>query len=137
MSTLQKNITVSGKRKTAIAKATIKSGKGIILINKKPYEALDFFKKLTIQEPLEIAKKVLGEINFDINVGILGGGSQSQIEAARLSIAKAIVKFTNSEKLKREYLEYDKSLLVADTRRKEACKPGDSKARAKRQKSFR
>jgi len=130
-------IMVAGKRKTAVAKALIMAGEGKVVINKIPYENLGGFKKLMIQEPIEIAKNKLGNFKININVSVTGGGQQSQIEAARLAIAKAIVKFTNSDKLKREYLEYDKSLLVADTRRKEACKPGDSKARAKRQKSFR
>jgi len=130
-------VTVSGKRKTAIAKATVKKGNGKIWINKKPYENLDFFKKLYIQEPIELTKKILGNFNFDIHVNVNGGGSESQIEAARLAIAKSLVSFTKSQALKREFSSYDKNLLVADTRRKEAYKPGDSKARKKRQKSFR
>jgi len=134
---IKKNIVVSGKRKTAIAKATIKEGTGIVLVNKRPYEQLDFFKKLSIMEPLELAKKVLDKIDFDISVNVSGGGSEGQIGASRLAIAKAIVKFTGSEELKKYYAEYDKALLVADVRRKEAYKPGDSKARRKRQKSFR
>ena len=134
---ISKNLTVSGKRKTAIAKASIVSGKGRILINKIPYENLDFFKVLMIKEPIEITKKVLGKFNFDIAVNVKGGGSESQIEASRLAIARAIVEFSKSEKLKKEFIDYDKNLMIADTRRKEAYKPGDSKARKKRQKSFR
>ncbi len=137
MPAIPKNITVSGKRKTAIAKATIRKGTGKVTINKKPYEHLDFFKKLAIQEPIELTKKVLGKFDFDVNVNISGGGSEGQISAARLAIAKSIVKFTGSDKLKKVFANYDKTLLVADIRRKEACKPGDSKARKKRQKSFR
>ena len=132
-----KTITVSGKRKTAIAKATIKKGEGQVLINKIPYENLDFFKILIIREPIEIAKKVLREFNFDIKVNVRGGGSESQISSSRLAIARALVEFTGSEELKKAYSKYDKNLLVADTRRKEAYKPGDSKARRKRQSSFR
>ena len=90
-----------------------------------------------IKEPMEIAKRVLKEFNFDIKVNIKGGGSEGQITAARLAIARALVKFTGSEELKKAFVKYDKNLLVADTRRKEAYKPGDSKARRKRQKSFR
>ena len=60
-----------------------------------------------------------------------------QIEAARLALAKALVEFSSSKKLEEAFLEYDRHLLVADVRRKEACKPGDSKARAKRQTSYR
>jgi len=133
----QKQLIASGKRKTAIAKATIVSGTGKILINKIPYENLDFFKKLLIKEPVELTKKVLGNFDFDIKVIITGGGSESQIDAARLAIARSIVEFTKSDELKSVFTKYDKALLVADTRRKEAYKPGDSKARKKRQKSFR
>ena len=130
-------LTISGKRKTAIAKATIESGEGKITINKIPIENLNFFHKLAINEPVEIARKVLKNFNFDINVNVNGGGSESQIEASRLAIARALVEFTKSNELKKNFSEYDKNLLVADTRRKEAYKPGDSKARKKRQKSFR
>lgn len=133
----EKKLITSGKRKTAIAKATISEGTGKIFINKKPYENLDFFKKLMISEPVEICKKVLGNFDFEINIRVQGGGSESGIEASRLAIAKALIKFTKSDALKRAFLSYDKNLLVADTRRKEAYKPGDSKARRKRQKSFR
>jgi len=134
---IKQNIIVSGKRKTAIAKASIVEGKGRILINKVPYENLDFFRKLLIEEPVEITKKVLGNFNFDINVNAKSGGTESQIQAARLAIARALVEYTKSEDLKKAFLRYDKNMLVADTRRKEANKPGDSKARSKRQKSFR
>lgn len=130
-------LTLSGKRKTAIAKATIKKGSGKIWINRIPYENLDFFKKLLIQEPVELTKKVLGKFDFDIKVNVKGGGLESQISASRLAIARALTEFTKSAELKRAFSNYDKSLLVADTRRKEAYKPGDSKARRKRQKSFR
>tara|TARA_Y100000310_G_C20117695_1_gene550024 strand:- start:80 stop:493 length:414 start_codon:yes stop_codon:yes gene_type:complete len=137
MAQILKNITVSGKRKTATAKATIKNGSGKITINKIPYEQLDFFRRLTIKEPVDIARKVLGKFDFDIAVRVTGGGTQGQISAARLAIGKALVKFTASDELKKTFANYDKTLLVADTRRKEAYKPGDSKARSKRQKSFR
>jgi len=131
------SITISGKRKTAIAKATIKKGTGKITINKKNYESLSFLHKLMITEPVDITKKVLGKFNFDISVGVKGGGIESQMGAARLAISKALVKFTESQDLRRALLDYDKNLLVADTRRKEPNKPGDSKARAMRQSSKR
>lgn len=134
---MKKQLTISGKRKTAIAKATIEEGTCKIFINKIPYENLEFFWRLTIKEPLEITKKVLGNFKFNIKINVKGGGVESQIFASRLAIARALVKFTNSKELKKAFVKYDKSLLVADTRRKEAYKPGDSKARKKRQKSFR
>ena len=131
------NLVVTGKRKTAIAKATIKQGEGNITLNKKPLSFLPELQKLEISEPLVIAKKLLGEFNFDISINVKGGGSSSQLEAARLSLAKAIVNYTKNEDLKRAFLAYDRNLLIADTRRKETRKPGDSKARASRQTSYR
>jgi len=134
---MDKKLVVSGKRKTAIARATIIEGSGKVVINKKPYHLLPMIKRLRIEEPLRIANEKLGKLNFDITVNANGGGQVGQIEAARLAIAKAIVTFTKNTELKKMYLSYDRNLLVADTRRKEAYKPGDSKARSKRQKSYR
>ena len=131
------NMIVSGKRKTAIAKATIKDGTGIITYNKKPIAFLPQLQQLEINEPLILSKDILKTLNFDISLNVKGGGSACQIEASRLAIARAIVKFTANEEIRHSFLSYDRNLLVADTRRKEACKPGDSKARAKRQTSFR
>ena len=130
-------IVVSGKRKTAVAKATIEDGDGVITFNKKPISSLSRLQQLEISEPLIIAKDVLDSFNFNISINVKGGGIASQVEAARLAIAKAIVKFTNDDNVKNAFLAYDRNMLIADIRRKEACKPGDSKARANRQTSFR
>jgi small subunit ribosomal protein S9 len=88
-------------------------------------------------EPIRISEKVLGDFKFDLEIKVKGGGKSSQIQAAKLGIAKALVKFTGKKELKDAFLSYDRHLLVADVRRKEACKPGDSKARAMRQSSKR
>ena len=132
-----KNIVTSGKRKTSIARAKIKEGTGKVSINNKNYKTLNFFDKLKIEEPLRISEAVVGKNNFDSVIDVRGGGEKSQIEAARLALAKAIVKFTKSKELEKAFLFYDRNLLVADVRRKEMYKPGDSKARRKRQKSYR
>lgn len=134
---IQKNIVVSGKRKTSVAKATIKEGTGKIRINKRPVEFYSFLQQLEIKEPLIIAEEVLGKHSFDIFVNVTGGGINSRIEASRLAIARAIVKFSKSEKLRLAFIAYDRNMLVADVRRKEAYKPNDSKARAHRQTSYR
>jgi len=134
---IKDHITVSGKRKTAVAKATIKPGNGKITINKIPYENLQEFHKLLIKEPIDIIKEVIGDIKFDVNVNVKGGGQEAQKEASRLAIAKAFVKATGSDDLKKAFLDYDKNMLVADVRRKEPNKPGDSKARSRRQSSKR
>lgn len=128
---------ISGKRKTAIAMAIIQKGSGIIKINKRPFEHLPVLRRLMIQEPIEITKQILGNFDFDINITVRGGGQNSQIEASRLAIARALAEFTKSPDLRKAFLDYDRNLLIADVRRKEVYKPGDSKARRKRQKSYR
>jgi small subunit ribosomal protein S9 len=133
----EKNLVVSGKRKTAIAKAVIKEGKGAITINKRPISHLSYLQQLEINEPLTIALDVLGKLSFDVSINVKGGGTACQVEAARLALAKAIIAFTKNDTLKAAFLTYDRNMLIADTRRKETCKPGDSKARAMRQTSFR
>ena len=132
-----KVLTVSGKRKRAIARATIKPGKGIIKINRK---LLDFYEprlyRMKIREPLTIAGDLANKI--DIKVNVVGGGISSQTDASRLAIAKSLVEFSKSNSLKEQFLNYDRNLLVADVRRKEPSKPNrHGQARAKRQKSYR
>ncbi len=134
---MNEKIVVSGKRKTAVAKATIEEGNGIITFNRRPLEYLTNLQQLEISEPLIIAKNILGSLDFNIALNVKGGGTACQVEAGRLAIAKAIVRFSNKESIRNAFLAYDRNMLVADTRRKEACKPGDSKARANRQTSFR
>ena len=132
-----KKIIVSGKRKKAIARAILAKGSGKIYVNKKDYKTLQMFDMLKIEEPIRIAKGILGKIDFDVSINVKGGGEKSQIEAARLALARAIVEFTNSKKLIDAFSNYDRNLLIADIRRKEMYKPGDSKARRKRQSSKR
>lgn len=135
----KKVITCLGKRKTAIAKATIIDGNGRFTVNKKPLNLFNHFQSLTLREPLILAKEILGDQleNIDIAVIVTGGGSESQTEAARLALARALVAWFKLAELKNKFLKYDRMLLIADTRRKESRKWGDSKARAARQKSYR
>ena len=113
-----KIISISGKRKRAIAKVKIKAGKGFVIYNDLPYEKLQMFHKLALSEPIRISQNILGNFNFDMEIKTLGGGKESQIQAARLGIAKALVKFTDNLTLKKAFMDYDRHLLVADTRRK-------------------
>jgi len=127
----------AGKRKSAVARATIRTGHGIVRINSK---LLDMYEPeiahLRLQEPLLLAGQLASEVDIDVNVR--GGGWSSQTEAARLAIARALLEFTDSKELKELFLDYDRHLLVADTRYKEPVKFGThSRARAKRQKSYR
>ena len=130
-----KVINVSGKRKTAIARATLKKGTGKIRINKVPLELFSTeIARLKIKEPLVLAAEIANKVDFEINVR--GGGQSGQVSAIRLVIGKALSQF--DERLKEIFDNYDKHLLVADVRRKETRKPNrHGKARSKRQKSYR
>ncbi len=138
MSTKKKFQTISGKRKTAVVKLKITEGHGNIFYNHLPHTELGLFHRLALLEPIRIYQSELGdELNYDFYILTKGGGKEGQIQAARLAIAKALLVITSSEVLKKAFIKYDRNMIVPDSRRKEACKPGDSKARAKRQKSFR
>ena len=80
---------------------------------------------------------ILGKLSFDVSIDVKGGGEKGQVDAARVALARGIVEFSKSKELSKAYLAYDRNLLIADIRRKEPRKPGDSKARAKRQTSYR
>ncbi|MFW5846639.1 MAG: 30S ribosomal protein S9 [Nanoarchaeota archaeon] len=131
-------IVQSGKRKTAVARAVLyPKGNGKISINNRKYENLETLDRLRILEPLKIAEHVLNKIDFDVKINVRGGGKKGQIDAARLALAKAILKYSGNPNLEKAFTDYDRNLLVADVRRKEAYKPDDSKARKKRQTSYR
>jgi len=127
-------IQTQGKRKRSVARASLKSGKGKIIVNG---QSLHNFStagaRLRVSEPLILAGNVVNKISISVNVN--GGGVNGQADAARLAIARALVQ--HDKNLKKTFDDYDRLLLVADVRRKEVCKPNDSKARAKRQKSYR
>jgi len=131
------NFIVSGKRKTSVAKLRVKPGTGKVYFNYLPHTELNLFHRLALSEPLKIFEQVMGEVKHDFFIKVHGGGKESQIQAARLAIAKSLVKITGSEVLRKAYIAYDRNIIVPDARRKETRKPGDSKARAKRQKSYR
>lgn len=132
-----KVILSSGKRKTAIARATIKDGTGRVRINKKPLEIYQpEFARLIIREPLIIAGDKITE-KIDVIVKVKGGGFIGQSEAVRIAIARGIYKWTNSEKLRKKIIQYDRTMLSGDSRRTEPKKFGGRSARAKRQKSYR
>lgn len=132
----KKIINTSGKRKTAIARASVKKGNGLIRINKKPVELYEpDIARWKILEAIKIADKYIG--NVDIDVDVKGGGFMSQSSAVRTAIARGLVEFTGDPSLKLAFLDYDRSLLVSDSRRKEPKKPLGRGARKKRQKSYR
>lgn len=86
-------------------------------------------------EPLLLSGEILKDLDIEVNVK--GGGYMSQAEAARIAIARALVKWTKRSSLKKRFLNYDKNMLKGDPRRKEAKKVGGPGARRKKQKSYR
>ncbi|MBI4175745.1 MAG: 30S ribosomal protein S9 [Candidatus Aenigmarchaeota archaeon] len=120
-----------GKRKTAVARARLKPGKGVIKINSTPLELVQpEMMRLRMQEPLMIA----GDLwkGFDMKVDVRGGGVMSQAEAVRQAMAKGLVEYFPD--LRAKYLEYDRNLLVYDPRRAEQHKPPHSSWGARRYK---
>ena len=133
-----------GRKKTAVAVAHCKRGRGIIHINGCP---LTTVKPAVLQWKVFEPLNLLGRQRFadlDIRVRVKGGGRIAQIYAIRQAICKAIVSFyqkyvdeSSKNEIKEVLLNYDRSLLVADPRRCEPKKFGGRGARARFQKSYR
>jgi small subunit ribosomal protein S9 len=131
-----KVINTSGKRKTAVARATITEGSGKLRINSVPVEAWQpELARMKIMEPLALIPDKASKV--DIDVSVAGGGVMGQAEATRTATAKAIVDYYEDEELARAFKHYDRSMLISDVRRKLPKKPLGRGARKKRQKSYR
>ncbi len=137
MSSSKKVLAVGGKRKTAIARATVRSGVGRIRVNRIPLEIYEpMVAREMIKEPLiEAGESIWKQV--DVSIKVNGGGFMGQAEAARMALAKALVKWTKSSHLKSVFLRYDRTMLAGDPRRKEQKKFGGPGARARDQKSYR
>ncbi|HDD67629.1 MAG TPA: 30S ribosomal protein S9 [Candidatus Thorarchaeota archaeon] len=126
----------TGKRKTSLAKATIKDGKGRIRINGKPLEILQpEVARLRIMEPLLLFGD--GWKKYDIRVRVRGGGFMSQADAVRMAIATGLIKMSQDYEARSRMLEHDRTMLVGDPRRTEPKKFGGPSARSRYQKSYR
>ncbi|VVB73204.1 30S ribosomal protein S9 [uncultured archaeon] len=131
-----KQITISARRKMSVASASIKLGKNGVRINKMHVESLgNPYVKSLILEPLKIAGDYANGVEIDVTVR--GGGTMSQAQAIRASIARALVMHTKDPQLKQAMLSYDRYLLVEDPRQVEPKKYKGRKARARFQKSYR
>lgn len=133
-----------GKKKTAVANAVVQPGKGTITINRVP---INFVEPKPLRIKLFEPILLVGADNFKnlrIKIRVSGGGPTAQLYAARLALAKGLVawkqKFVDEEtkaEVRKTFLSYDRSLLVADLRRREPKKYGGPGARARYQKSYR
>ncbi len=130
-------VNTSGKRKEAVARATVRSGEGRVRINSKPVELMEpRVARDKILEPLRVAGQDRHDA-VDITINVQGGGIMGQADATRTAIARGLVDYFDDPALRELFLDYDRSLLVNDPRRKEPKHPMGPGARAKRQKSYR
>ncbi|TLN00831.1 30S ribosomal protein S9 [bacterium] len=136
MSEKRKTLVVSGKRKAAIAKAVVKSGTGRVTFNNYPLNLVTpETVRIKMMEPLVIAgDKAKG---MDIRIQAQGGGVMGQAEAARMAIARAILRWTKSAQIRRALRNQDRTMLAGDPRRSESKKFGGPGARRRKQKSYR
>jgi small subunit ribosomal protein S9 len=133
----KKVLVVSGKRKTAVARAVVKPGVGRVRINMIPVEILEpEIAREKIMEPLlQVGDDVWKQLDMDVKTS--GGGYMGQAEAARMAVANALLKWTKSSHVRTVFTEYDRTMIAGDSRRKEPKKFGGPGARAKEQKSYR
>jgi small subunit ribosomal protein S9 len=127
----------SGKKKTAIARATVRDGTGKVRINAQPVELVEpELARLKMLEPFRVVERNVRD-GVDIDVSVEGGGAIGQADAVRTAIARGLVEHASDAELRDAYREFDRSLLVNDVRQREAKKWGGPGARARYQKSYR
>ena len=118
-----------GRRKSATARVRLSPGKGDIIVNGVPAQQY-FDNSKYLLNKLNEPFVVIDQVNkYDISVVVSGGGHDSQIEAMRLGIAKALVVFNPDLKATLKKAE----LLGRDPREKERKKFGLIGARKRRQ----
>lgn len=123
MAALQQNL-ATGRRKRAVARVFLRSGKGDITVNGRPIEKYfpSEMSRVMVRQPLltaELADK------FDVLILADGGGMTGQAGAARLAIARALCEF-NLELRPRLKAA---GLLTRDAREHERKKYGQKGAR--------
>jgi len=127
---------VTGKRKTAIARAIVRAGSGSVIVNGIPLHTFTpEIAKAKITEPLVLSGDRWKALDF--NVKVSGGGFMGQAEAVRMAVAKGLVTWTRSSELRKTMTNYDRTMLAGDPRRKEPKKFGGPGARRREQKSYR
>ncbi len=113
-----------GRRKTAVARIYIKSGKGSVTVNER--ELKEYFPSEILQTIVNQPFALVGAENkYDVNVNVKGGGIAGQAEAVRLAITRALCELDNEFRapLKKE------GFVTRDPRMVERKKFGRRKAR--------
>lgn len=126
----------TGRRKAALARATVKDGKGRVFVNRCALEAYEpELARLRILEPLTLVPELARRV--DIKVDVKGGGFMGQADAVRTAIARGLIEWSGDPKVRELFKQHDWALIKSDVRFKEPKKPGGPGARAKYQKSYR
>ena len=124
MPNLLKNGT--GRRKSAVARVYLSTGKGNITINGRDFRQYLCRETLAnvVLEPLEAIDKVQA---YDFSVNVKGGGLTGQAGAIRLGIARALLE----ENIDYRTLLKSAGFLKRDSRKVERKKYGQPGARKK------
>lgn len=118
----------TGKRKTAVARVTLKPGKGEYLINGKSLD--EFFPRDTLRRNIREPLEAVGyEAKMDVVARMHGGGVSAQADALRHGISRALLE---ADPGLRGALK-SRGFLTRDARAKERKKAGLKKARKRPQ----
>jgi small subunit ribosomal protein S9 len=118
----------TGKRKTAVARVTLKPGTGAYTINGRTLDV--FFPRATLQRTIRQPLETVGfEERMDVVATMHGGGVSAQADALRHGISRALLEADPNLRgeLKR------RGFLTRDARAKERKKAGLKKARKRPQ----
>ena len=162
LSEKKKTVLETGKRKTAIAKAIVRPGKGRLWVNDYTIESLTpEFARMKIMEPLIVAGDRAKSV--DVKVSVDGGGVMGQAEATRIAVARGLVGTRGPGvavhlrhravldragagdhpaagggcRLRKSFQAFDRVMLAGDQRMSEPKKFGGPSARRRKQKSYR
>jgi len=114
-----------GRRKRSVARVWVRKGSGEVHVNGKPYT--DYFADLSAQSTVTKPFRVVpGNVSYDIQANVDGGGMSGQSDAIKLAISRALAELTDAKNVLREH-----GLLTVDARNKERKKYGQHKARKK------
>lgn len=127
------------KRKESVARASARKGTGTVRVNSALIETVKPRElQMLMLRPLyisPIAKDMAAGV--DITVSVHGGGKSSQAQAVGGAIARVLAGMSEGDTLRHEYMRYDRSLIIDDSRRVEPKKFLGRKARARNQTSYR
>ncbi len=115
-----------GRRKTAVARVYVSTGKGNFTVNKRTLE--EYFPTPTLQYKVRQPFALTDTTNsYDVKVNVYGGGATGQAEAVRLALSRVLCEINEEHRaaLKPE------GLLTRDPRMVERKKYGQKKARKK------